>query len=60
MMGFEAEWADNRFEVDVPVVYLAISPLASWLAAIAAAIGGLFLGWVLFGMIPGNTSDDMD
>ena len=55
MMGFEAEWADNRFEVDVPVVFLAVSPLASWLAAIAAAIGGLFLGWVLFGMIPGNT-----
>jgi ribonuclease Y len=39
----------------VPELVLAISPLAGSLAAAAAAVTGFLLGWVLFGMIPGNS-----
>lgn len=39
----------------MPAYLLAISPLQGSLAAIAGIIGGFLLGWVLFGMIPGNT-----
>jgi ribonuclease Y len=39
----------------VPALLIAVVPLASWLAAIAGIVGGFLLGWVLFGMIPGNT-----
>ena len=35
--------------------FLAITPLASWLAATAAAIVGFFLGWFIFSVITGNT-----
>jgi ribonuclease Y len=37
------------------VCFLAITPLQGSLAAIAGIVGGFLLGWVLFGMIPGNT-----
>ncbi len=33
----------------------AISPLLPWVAAVAAALAAFLLGWVIFGMIPGNT-----
>ena len=39
----------------MPECFLAISPLQGWLAAIAATVAAFLLGWVLFGMIPGNT-----
>ncbi len=32
-----------------------ITPLQGSVAAIASVVGGCLLGWVLFGMIPGNT-----
>ncbi|MHC4099304.1 MAG: ribonuclease Y [Planctomycetota bacterium] len=35
--------------------FLALSPLEGSLAAIAGIVGGFLLGWVLFGMIPGNS-----
>ena len=41
----------------MPVVVhiLAVTSLPPWLAALAGIVGGCFLGWVIFGMIPGNT-----
>ncbi|MHC4306356.1 MAG: Rnase Y domain-containing protein, partial [Planctomycetota bacterium] len=39
----------------MPVCFLALSPLEGSLAAIAGIVGGFLLGWVLFGMIPGNS-----
>jgi ribonuclease Y len=39
----------------VPVYSLALTPLEGSLAAIAGIVGGFLLGWVLFGMIPGNS-----
>jgi len=45
-------------EVDDDVTYLLaleIQPLHAALACVAAAVAGLLLGYVIFGMIPGNT-----
>ncbi len=39
----------------MPASFIALSPLASWLATIAGIAAGFLLAWVLFGMIPGNS-----
>ncbi len=55
LTGLPQIWrADNRAGTAL-TSFLAITPLASWLAAIAAAIVGFFLGWFIFSVITGNT-----
>jgi ribonuclease Y len=59
-MGFRAPETCGPLgrEVDVNVTYslaLEIQPLPAALACVAAFVIGVTLGWVVFGMIPGNT-----
>jgi ribonuclease Y len=39
----------------VATTILALSPLASWIATIAAAVSGFLLAWFIFGVIPRNS-----
>ena len=45
----------NLMGVPVPVLLVAVSPLAPWLAAILGIVAGSVLGWILHGILTSNT-----